>query len=446
MNGSVDETSVVSSEGWTIIHIPEKPPVLPHLQATVDVLASAIEPKHANTIVRKLNHIAPLEGLRHVKRIRKTCLDGGKSQLFVILCLASGSDGDSNFVPEDLLELVNTYQYANMLHQQKKNGKNNANCGQLLFIRRPSEFLKILIYGDFTKFRSSKLFSYFSNIDGITGFSEEDSLAVFNFMELAVCMAKSGTSVVNAAVIVDPSTRQVVASSCDSVLPCCAPTENTSRESDSSSQAEGSTEVDATKLENDPILMGKACNEAKLSYKDVCCLYPWGWLEQQSQVGPDSWHPLRHAAIVAIENSAARDRLLFPVSGQSPDFAQEDYKVFSPADSPLKRQKINTNVKHDERMDHHRNGLQCDSTRPYLCTGYDIYFVWEPCIMCAMAIVHQRVRRVFYAFPNPNDGALGSVHRLQGERSLNHHYAVFRVLLPEEILESEAIATTSKID
>ncbi|KAL2242686.1 UNVERIFIED_CONTAM: tRNA-specific adenosine deaminase TAD3, partial [Sesamum indicum] len=103
-------------------------------------------------------------------------------------------------------------------------------------------------------------------------------------------------------------------------------------------------------------------------------------------------------------------------------------------------------VKHDERMDHHRNDLLCDSTRPYLCTGYDIYFVWEPCIMCAMAIVHQRIRRVFYTFPNPNDGALGSVHRLQGERSLNHHYAVFRVSLPEEILKSEALATASKID
>lgn len=51
-----------------------------------------------------------------------------------------------------------------------------------------------------------------------------------------------------------------------------------------------------------------------------------------------------------------------------------------------------------------------------------------------MALVHQRIRRIFYAFPNPNAGALGSVHRLQGEKSLNHHYAVFRVLLPEEAL------------
>lgn len=53
-----------------------------------------------------------------------------------------------------------------------------------------------------------------------------------------------------------------------------------------------------------------------------------------------------------------------------------------------------------------------------------------------MALVHQRIRRIFFAFPNPNAGALGSVYRLQGERSLNHHYAVFRVLMPEEVLDA----------
>lgn len=132
--GSAVETTSGSLEFWEIVHIPEKPPICPDLQPTVEVLASAIEAKHANTIVRKLNHIAPLEGLRHVKRIRKTCIDGGKSQLFVILCMASGSNGESNYIPEDVLGLMNTYQYVNMLQQQKKNGKNNASCGQLPFI------------------------------------------------------------------------------------------------------------------------------------------------------------------------------------------------------------------------------------------------------------------------------------------------------------------------
>lgn len=60
-----------------------------------------------------------------------------------------------------------------------------------------------------------------------------------------------------------------------------------------------------------------------------------------------------------------------------------------------------------------------------------------------MAIVHQRIRRLFYALPNPNEGGLGSVHRLQGERSLNHHYAVFRVILPEGILGNEAVTQQS---
>lgn len=48
-----------------------------------------------------------------------------------------------------------------------------------------------------------------------------------------------------------------------------------------------------------------------------------------------------------------------------------------------------------------------------------------------MALVHQRIRRIFFAFPNPFAGALGSVFRLQGEKSLNHHYAVYRIVIPE---------------
>lgn len=51
-----------------------------------------------------------------------------------------------------------------------------------------------------------------------------------------------------------------------------------------------------------------------------------------------------------------------------------------------------------------------------------------------MALVHQRIRRIFFALPNPNAGALGSVYRLQGEKSLNHHYSVFRILIPEQDL------------
>ncbi len=42
--------------------------------------------------------------------------------------------------------------------------------------------------------------------------------------------------------------------------------------------------------------------------------------------------------------------------------------------------------------------------------------------MCAMALVHSRVRRVVYCHPDPAGGALGGALRLHGRRSLNHHY------------------------
>ena len=70
---------------------------------------------------------------------------------------------------------------------------------------------------------------------------------------------------------------------------------------------------------------------------------------------------------------------------------------------------------------------------PYLCTGYDAYVTVEPCAMCAMALVHSRIRRLIYALPAV-DGALGSHYHLHTERSLNHHFQVFRGLLEAEAL------------
>ena len=66
-------------------------------------------------------------------------------------------------------------------------------------------------------------------------------------------------------------------------------------------------------------------------------------------------------------------------------------------------------------------------SKPYLCTGLDCYMIHEPCAMCAMALVHCRVRRVIYCVPDSVHGALGGAFRLHGQKSLNHHYQVYRV-------------------
>lgn len=71
---------------------------------------------------------------------------------------------------------------------------------------------------------------------------------------------------------------------------------------------------------------------------------------------------------------------------------------------------------------------------PYICTGFDLYVTREPCTMCAMALLHSRIQRVFYGAPSP-DGALGSKYRIHSRKDLNHRFDVFRGILEDQCTE-----------
>lgn len=57
----------------------------------------------------------------------------------------------------------------------------------------------------------------------------------------------------------------------------------------------------------------------------------------------------------------------------------------------------------------------------YRLPGCDLYVTLEPCLMCAGAMMHARIRRVIYGASDPKTGAAGSVVDVFAEARLNHH-------------------------
>jgi tRNA(adenine34) deaminase len=54
----------------------------------------------------------------------------------------------------------------------------------------------------------------------------------------------------------------------------------------------------------------------------------------------------------------------------------------------------------------------------------ELYVTLEPCAMCAMALLHARVKRVVFGALDPKGGAAGSVIDVFGNAALNHHTAI----------------------
>lgn len=148
----------------------------------------------------------------------------------------------------------------------------------------------------------------------------------------------------------DPSVKQVIATACDQICSWDISADKTICEticlekpevSDLNTDSEGMLSYKALPPTGFP-------DETKQLYTGVSCLNPWGWAEQQP-VNSSScfWHPLRHAAIVAIESSAARDRHMFPSSGEVKDKPIDvDNVQSSSIGSPAKRQKTNIEKVH----------------------------------------------------------------------------------------------------
>ncbi|CAL4969355.1 unnamed protein product [Urochloa decumbens] len=403
---------------WELTEVPGN--LTSSLQATVDVVAANIEPKLASTLIRQLSQACPLENLRHVKRVRRH-IECGKSELSIILCLSTGSETHSKQLPVDVQKIVHTYQlnpFTAKVSMCSATSKEEweEQCKLWPTSYHPAHDLGI-----------------------VCGFREDELPSIFNCMKIAIQLSKVG----NAAIIVDPSCTQIIAKATDQT-----------HQHDTSEKGNKLSEVKAddafslnesTGSDSNLLLPASFLSNYNSLNMEVSCINPWGWTKQRTTgqkplpgEGFFAWHPLRHAPMVAIENAAERDRMIFPSTSIIKPDSNGNLENYDD-NEPAKRLKTDAEVKFehpdkDQSADESCCSDLSETTRPYLCTGFDIYLVWEPCAMCAMALVHQRFKRVFYAFPNPVNGALGGVYRLHGEKSLNHHYNVFRVLVPEVYL------------
>ena len=129
-------------------------------------------------------------------------------------------------------------------------------------------------------------------------------------------------------------------------------------------------------------------------------------------------NPLRHAVREALDSASAAVAAGAPAAGVAGTSSASD-EVSGEGGKKRRLEDDSKGV---------RGGAKgCSTGTGYLLTGSDLYVLQEPCVMCAMALVHARVRRVFFCIPDPEHGMLGGhfpLQSLQGSH-LNHYYEVF---------------------
>lgn len=64
----------------------------------------------------------------------------------------------------------------------------------------------------------------------------------------------------------------------------------------------------------------------------------------------------------------------------------------------------------------------CQNGAEYLCTSLTLFSTHEPCMMCAMALVHSRVRDIYFLKKSTSSGGCGSVYGVHEMQNLNHHF------------------------
>ena len=83
---------------------------------------------------------------------------------------------------------------------------------------------------------------------------------------------------------------------------------------------------------------------------------------------------------------------------------------------------------HNDINDNLIKDYDINSSNQYYCENLYIFTIKEPCIMCSMSLVHNRISRIYYLEDNEIDGGLKTKISINNY-NLNHHYLIFKIIL-----------------
>ena len=132
--------------------------------------------------------------------------------------------------------------------------------------------------------------------------------------------------------------------------------------------------------------------------------------------------PHGHAILRAIERISFLNRSKFKNAAEN----QTIYPIENQHDHPIINGSLNFLGVESKFKQEFKSKFIPFPDNHYLCTDLMVISIYEPCLMCAMAMVHSRIKYFFYLFPH-NTGALETNFQLQFIKPLNHHYRAYKI-------------------
>eukprot|EP00112_Aurelia_sp_Birch-Aquarium-sp1_P023584 Seg708.8 transcript_id=Seg708.8/GoldUCD/mRNA.D3Y31 product="putative inactive tRNA-specific adenosine deaminase-like protein 3" protein_id=Seg708.8/GoldUCD/D3Y31 len=376
------------------------------------IIGKIEDPIKSSVVINILKKIYPLEGLSHLKRIRSSILNKEKV-LDVIICKY-----DDEAYKEDIESCLSCSEALS------DNISNLRTQSVPMFepkTRLQFEKSKTLWP---TAFHEDK---YITKLQSGNFFPNTELHQIDSFMLEAVKCAKAGANrgmKPIAAIIVDPKSNQILASAYDCTLL-------------------GDPFLHAVMVCVD--LVAKLQGGGALKIRSERTNLGHLSVDESAVKGSSSFSSTTKLTDAVTDKNSEEKQISDILSGrESTTFKYQGEASQMLFTSDLESEqadptKIHPKMAHDPADNLKRKAAPDNSPEDYLCTGYDLYVTHEPCVMCSMALVHSRIRRVFYGLENNVMGGLGSVYKIHCQEGLNHRFEVFKDVSKNKCLELDLL-------